>query len=113
MSKFIIFEGPDGGGKTTAIQTLSDYLTSIKVDHVTCGLFNDEIGRSIKTQITSGRGNSRCQALLLLSAMQHAYNDVIATALAAGKLVLMDRWFYSTCVYQGLIAEGRQPSDTL
>jgi dTMP kinase len=106
---FITFEGPDGSGKTTQIRLLAEWLREQGYEIV---LTREPGGTEISDQIRQvlhDLGNAAMDAqteILLYSASraQHVA-QLIRPALAAGKVVISDRYADSTMAYQGY---GRQ-----
>lgn len=104
MNKFVTFEGGEGSGKSTLIKLLSDYLFENHVNFLATrepgGL---DVCEEIRTIVKYSKSNLTPKTELLLFSASRAQlvNDVIEPALNAGKLVLCDRFFDSTRVYQG------------
>ncbi len=102
---FITFEGIDASGKSTQIQRLAEYLTAQGREFLlTKEPGGSAIGSSLR-QILLDPNNHRLapQAELLLylaDRIQHL-QEVIRPALAAGRLVLCDRYHDATLAYQG------------
>lgn len=106
---FITFEGLDGSGKTTQIKLLSGYLKSKGFDVVlTIEPGGTEIGKKIR-RILLDKGNPdishKTETFLFLASRAELTSKVIVPALGEGKIVICDRFFDSTLVYQG-IARG-------
>lgn len=102
---FITFEGPEGGGKTTQIRLLAAVLTARGRDVVlTREPGGTSIGDAVR-QILLDPGNTamtpRAETLLFNAARAQLVEEVIRPALAAGKIVLCDRFADSTLAYQG------------
>ncbi|MCL4501833.1 MAG: dTMP kinase [Deltaproteobacteria bacterium] len=110
----IAFEGVDGSGKTTQAEMLA---ASLKKDGYQVVLTREP---------THGPAGQKLQAYLLgpsrhLSPMEelHLFNEdrrehveqVINPSLAQGKVVITDRYYYSTAAYQGAL--GLNPNDIL
>ncbi len=106
---FITFEGLDGSGKTTQMKILSDYLKNLGFDVVTTiEPGGTKIGRKIREILLDKENHgisSRAETLLFLASRAELVSEVISPALKEGKIVLCDRFFDSTVVYQG-IARG-------
>jgi dTMP kinase len=105
LSLFITFEGPDGSGKTTQAKMLSDYLVSrgMAVLH-TREPGGTAISEQIREVILSTRNQSignETEALLYSAARAQIVAELIRPALAAGKIVVCDRYADSTMAYQG------------
>src|SRR5215468_9963690 len=105
MRKLITFEGIDGCGKSTQMRLLEQYLTERGVPVVsTREPGGTELGRKIRSALLDGgKGSVEPLAELLLYAADRAQHvsRVIMPALAEGKVVLSDRFYDATTVYQG------------
>ena len=103
--KFITFEGADGGGKSTQVQLVATWLQQRGYEVVTTrepgGTVLAEKVRELVLDPALPL-NSTSQSLLYLAARSEHVEKVIRPALAAGKIVLCDRFSDSTLVYQGL-----------
>ncbi len=102
---FITFEGGEGSGKTTIIETLKDKLSkdySLVLSREPGGV---KIAEDIRKIILDPENTSMCyetEALLFAACrMQHLKEKVIP-ALESGKMVLCDRYIDSSLVYQGI-----------
>lgn len=102
---FITFEGPDGGGKSTQMGLLADYLTGQGYS-----LFRtrEPGGTSISEQIRNVLHDNKNQEMdphaeiLLYSASRaQLVAEKIRPALEQGQIILCDRFFDSTYAYQG------------
>ncbi len=106
---FITFEGPEGSGKTSQIPQLADFLR--EQGHValtTREPGGTPIGDQIRDCLHDVNNTAMAAAaeLLLYSASRaQLAAEVIRPALAAGKIVICDRYADSTLAYQGY---GRQ-----
>lgn len=103
--KFITFEGADGGGKSTQVQLAATWLRQKGYEVVTTrepgGTVLAEKVRELVLDPALPL-NTTSQTLLYLAARSEHVEKVIRPALAAGKIVLCDRFSDSTLVYQGL-----------
>ncbi|PYT20839.1 MAG: dTMP kinase [Acidobacteria bacterium] len=103
--RFITFEGIDGSGKSTQMRLLADHLRADGQDvfeAVEPG--GTAIGRQIRRILLDAANQDlRPTAELLLYFASRAQNveECILPALAAGKIVLCDRFTDSTLAYQG------------
>jgi len=99
----IVFEGLDGCGKTTQIERLAASLRAAGCDVVTTREPTDgEFGRRIRAAARSGEAVSREDELDWFVADRRAHaSAVLRPQLAAGKIVLSDRYYLSTVAYQG------------
>lgn len=102
---FITFEGPDGCGKSTQIAPLADYLRSKgRVVYTTREPGGTEISDQVRQIIMAMKNTSmhpRTELLLFLSARAQLVEEVIRPRLAAGEIVISDRYADSTLAYQG------------
>lgn len=102
---FISFEGPDGSGKTTQLKKAAAALRKQGYDVLESrepgGTVLAEKVRSIVLDPDLPINNIT-EVLLYLAARSEHVEKVLAPAVAAGKIVLCDRFSDSTLVYQGL-----------
>ncbi len=106
---FITFEGLDGSGKTTQIRILHDFLKEKGLDVVlTREPGGTEIGAKIRNILLNKKNkgmSSITETLLFLASRAELVSKVISPALGEGKIVICDRFFDSTVVYQGIARE--------
>ncbi len=102
---FITFEGIEGSGKSTQIRLLADFLKKGSRDSiVTREPGGTEIGtkiRSILLDSVNAKINSLTELLLYEADRAQHVVEIIRPSLEAGKIVLCDRFFDATVVYQG------------
>lgn len=102
---FITFEGPEGSGKTTQIPLLAHYLTERQYEVVTTRQpGGTRIGRQIRQvlhDVSNTELTSEAEILLYAADRAQHVGELIRPALAAGKIVLCDRYVDSTMAYQG------------
>jgi dTMP kinase len=102
---FITFEGPDGCGKTTQLALLEAYLTEQGyLPCVTREPGGTDIGEQVRDVLHSPDNQEmhpRAEILLYSASRAQLVEQVIRPALAAGKIVLTDRFYDSTLAYQG------------
>lgn len=107
LGRFIVIEGSEGAGKTTAIQTVVDVL---KQYYITQLIFTREPGgtplaESLRTLIKQDHQDEiitpEAELLLLYAARVQLVRNVIQPALKHGKWVIGDRHDLSTQAYQG------------
>lgn len=100
--KLIVVEGIDGAGKTTQIDVIYDYLKKEGLDVVK---FREpggtEVGEKIRGILLRGGLHPYTELLLFTSARMELIQKKIIPALEEGKIVLLDRFIYSTRAYQG------------
>ncbi len=103
--KFVVFEGCEGSGKSTQLKLLSEYLTNSGADFImTREPGGSEISEEIRKIILNGKYTAmcdECEALLYAAARIQHLKEKVAPALEAGKLVVCDRYIYSSLAYQG------------
>ncbi len=99
----IVFEGIDGTGKSTQIELLARYLRACGKDVVT-GFepTRGPWGMKVRQAAMAGERLSIEEeiACLLQDRREHV-RDLIEPSLAAGKWVLLDRYYLSMMAYQG------------
>jgi len=103
--KFIVFDGPDGCGKTTQLARLADALTaaggSVILARDPGGTVIGERIRDVLLGHDLSQMDVRCETLLFMASRAQLVAEVIAPALQSGQTVLCDRFISSTCAYQG------------
>lgn len=100
---FIVIEGLDGSGKTTQAKILAQKLSKSHNAVFTAEPSNGKIGTFIRKKILYGESRSPISVEALLFAadrIDHIQKEV-QPALDEGKLVISDRYFYSSLAYQG------------
>jgi dTMP kinase len=102
--KFLVFDGPDGCGKGTQLARLEQWL--VQHNHVSVRA-KDPGGTTIGDRIRHvllgydlSEMMPRCEALLFMASRAQLVGEIVEPALAAGKVVLGDRFISSTCAYQ-------------
>jgi dTMP kinase len=102
---FLVLDGPDGGGKSTQAGRLADWLCSLGRDVVTCrdpgGTALGERLRAILLERAAVSISLRSEMLLYMASRAQLVEEVIAPALAAGGVVVSDRYLLANIVYQG------------
>lgn len=102
---FVTFEGPEGAGKSTAIQSVAEALrTSGLTVVVTREPGAGSVGvriRQILLDPDLEAMSARCELFLFLADRAQHVSHLIMPALAEGSIVLCDRFADSTLVYQG------------
>lgn len=102
---FISFEGMDGSGKTTQIRRVVETLRARGRDIlVTREPGGTSVGEQIRTVLMDKANtgmNSRAELLLFCASRAQLVADVIRPQLAAGGVVICDRYIDSSLAYQG------------
>ncbi len=104
--RFIVVEGLEGAGKTTAIHTikqcLQDFVSDIVLTREPGGTrIGEAVRQLIKEKIEGETLDPRSELLLLYAARVQLVEQVIRPALNRGDWVLADRFELSTFAYQG------------
>ncbi|MCI5211986.1 MAG: dTMP kinase [Candidatus Electrothrix sp. ATG2] len=109
--KLIAFEGIDGTGKSTQLQLLADFLTGNGLSVTTTYEPTDSrYGRRIRELYQDRSSCTPEEELnLFIDDRRLHVNEVIEPGLVAGKIIMTDRYYYSTAAYQG--AAGMDPAD--
>jgi len=102
---FITLEGPEGSGKTSQIPALKEFICERGYDVlVTREPGGTSVGDQIREVLMNLKNVSivpRTEILLFQAARAQHVEEVIRPALAAGKVVICDRFGDSTLAYQG------------
>ena len=102
---FITLEGPEGCGKTTQIHLLADWLREQGYEVVlTREPGGTDIGDQIRGVLHDLRNtamDARTEILLYSASRAQHVAQLIRPSLAAGKIVISDRYADSTMAYQG------------
>lgn len=104
--RFIVIEGLEGAGKSTAIKTIEQFLSAFVPEVILTRepggtTVGEAIRHLIKTKVEGETLDSRCELLLLYAARVQLIEQVIRPALARGAWILADRFELSTFAYQG------------
>ena len=102
---FITLEGPDGAGKTTQIDNITEYFHGLGKD-VVCsrepgGTKISEKLREIVLDKANGEMADTTEMLIYAAARAQHIAEKIGPALAAGEIVICDRFMDSSIAYQG------------
>lgn len=102
---FVVFEGPDGAGKSTLAKSVFDALTASGTD---CIMTREPGGTPVSEKIRSlildplnSSISHRTELILFAAARSQHLDELIFPALEAGKIVICDRFNISTYAYQG------------
>lgn len=106
---FVTLEGGEGSGKSTQMRLLAEKLESLGHQVVTTREPGGSPGaEAVRHVLLSGAAEpfgAELEAMLFAASRADHVDQVIRPALDAGKIVISDRFFDSTRVYQGT-AEG-------
>jgi dTMP kinase len=98
----IAIEGIDGAGKTTLAEAIAAHLRGLGKSVVTSKEpTNGAWGQKIRQSAATGRMSLKDELHAFIEDRKEHVHYVIEPALAAGKVVILDRYFYSTIAYQG------------
>jgi dTMP kinase len=107
---FIVLEGIDGTGKSTQTRHLADWFREQGREVVASREPTDgPWGSKLRATAATGRLSAEEELELLLRDRREHVAQVIAPALAAGKVVILDRYYFSTMAYQG--SRGMDPAE--
>jgi dTMP kinase len=101
--RLIVFEGAEGVGKTTQLRRLANWLAEHDVPHL--GVREPgqtAVGNEIRRLLLDPATDlvARSEALLFMASRAQLVEQDMGPALAAGSVVLADRFFLSTYAYQ-------------
>jgi dTMP kinase len=105
---FIVIEGIDGTGKSSQAKRLGDwFLAQGREVILSREPTNGPWGKKLRESMTAGRLSAEDELQYFLNDRRQHVEEVIAPSLAAGKVVILDRYYFSTMAYQG--ARGFDP----
>lgn len=112
--RYIVFDGPDGCGKSTQLDRLKRLIESqgggwVQAKDPGGTPIGDRI-RHVLLDHDLSQMDPRCEALLFMASRAQLAAEVIRPAIAAGKTVLGDRYISATLAYQ--LAAG-VPADVI
>lgn len=103
---FIVLEGPDGSGKSTMAKKIGEYFfqqgREIEFTREPGGTKISEKVRELILDNNNTEMNYRTEALLYAAARAQLVNEKIIPWLEQGKIVISERFIYSSLVYQGI-----------
>ncbi len=103
--KFIVFDGPDGSGKSTQFSHFARHCVEAGLN--VCEVREPggtTIGEQIRSILLDPQNSDmtlRCEMMLYMASRAQLIEQRIRPALADGALVLADRFISSTLAYQG------------
>ncbi|HUF27790.1 MAG TPA: dTMP kinase [Gemmatimonadaceae bacterium] len=101
--KLIVLEGPEGAGKSTQLRSLERHLGEHGLPVVASREpGGTRLGAEIRRLLLDPNGEiaARAEALLFMASRAQLVERELRPALAAGRIVLLDRFFLSTYAYQ-------------
>lgn len=102
---FISFEGPDGSGKTTQVRLLVDFLREqgypVFATREPGGTPIGDQVRGVLHDLKNAQMDARTEILLYAASRAQLVAQEIRPRLAAGEIVICDRYADSTLAYQG------------
>lgn len=104
--RFIVFDGPDGSGKSTQVQRFVDWCTKqglgVKEVREPGGTLIGEQVRQILLDPANKEMTLSCEMLLYMASRAQLMNQEIVPAIERGDVVVADRFVSATLVYQGI-----------
>ncbi|MEO0018985.1 MAG: hypothetical protein RLZZ522_2268 [Verrucomicrobiota bacterium] len=106
----IAIEGIDGAGKSTQARRLAEWFVAqgheVELSHEPTG---GPWGRKLRESAATGRLSPQDELDYFLKDRAQHVAELIAPALAAGKVVILDRYYFSSMAYQG--SRGFDPAE--
>lgn len=101
----LTFEGPEGSGKSTLISTLAQRLAAIgRSPVVTREPGGTRVGERIREVLLDPRLSELCretELLLMVASRAQLVREIVRPSLAAGRIVICDRYADASVAYQG------------
>lgn len=105
QGRFLVFDGPDGSGKSTQFRRFSSWLKSHSLPVTELrepgGTPIGERIRDVLLDVAHEEMTITCEMLLYMASRAQIVEEVVKPALERGDLVLADRFISSTHAYQG------------
>lgn len=103
---FITFEGTEGSGKSTQVSLLAQALRAIGRTVRTLREpggtpIGEEIRHTLKHSAVNQAMTAEAELLLMNASRAQLVREIIRPSLAAGEIILCDRFYDSTTAYQG------------
>ncbi|MEE2906810.1 MAG: dTMP kinase [Planctomycetota bacterium] len=105
QGRFLVFDGPDGSGKSTQFRRFSSWLKS---HHIPVTELREPGGtpigeriRDVLLDVAHEEMTITCEMLLYMASRAQIVEEVVKPALERRDLVLADRFISSTHAYQG------------
>jgi dTMP kinase len=107
---FIVIEGIDGTGKSTQARRLGEWFSSQGREVVLSREPTDgPWGKKVRESGATGRLSPEDELQYFLNDRLQHVEELIKPSLAAGKVVILDRYYFSTMAYQG--SRGFDPEE--
>jgi len=107
---FIVIDGIDGTGKSTQTKRLAEWFRSQGREVVLSREPTDgPWGAKVRESAATGRLAPEEELEYFLKDRQQHVGELITPSLQAGKVVILDRYYFSTMAYQG--ARGFDPAE--
>lgn len=104
---FLSLEGGEGSGKTTQIRRISALFDARNIEYLlTREPGEGTIGQQIRAILLNPKNEEivpKAELLLYMADRAQHLETVIMPALKSGKIVVCDRFFDSSAVYQGVV----------
>jgi len=108
----VAIEGIDGAGKTTQAALVAERLRAVGLEVVRTKEPTDgPWGQRLRASAATGRLSSDEELRAFVEDRREHVATLIRPALAAGQVVIVDRYYFSTAAYQG--ARGMDPAELL
>jgi len=105
---FLVFDGPDGSGKTTLAAAVANTLAT--EGHSVCSTREPFLPLT-RSWLFDERVTARELAIAFVHDRHRHLHEVIRPALAAGQVVICDRYMLSTLIYQSQHVDPRFVED--
>ncbi|MBI3270552.1 MAG: dTMP kinase [Planctomycetes bacterium] len=103
--RFLVLDGPDGSGKSTQTRMLCEFLSSAGRDPLHLREpGGTSIGEKVRKILLDPENRSmhlKTELLLYMASRAQIVEEVIRPALAAGRIVVCERFLSSSLAYQG------------
>jgi dTMP kinase len=103
MQMLIAIDGPEGAGKTTQVNMLVDSLAQLGYNVMKIREPGGTIlGEQLRALLLNPESkiDVKAEVMLFMASRAQMYVEKIIPALAQGKVIIMDRWAWSTYAYQ-------------
>ncbi|MFK7765864.1 MAG: dTMP kinase [Mariniblastus sp.] len=102
---FFVFDGVDGAGKSTQLEMFVQWLRDQGRDVVTCkDPGSTELGEQLRAVLLGKHEtpiSMRAEMMMFTTARTQLIQQIVKPALAKKQTVVLDRYIFSTVVYQG------------